>query len=351
MSMMTLTEIAQAANVSPTTVSFVLHNRPGVGPETRKRVQALLFENGYIDNKNRKLQAKKRTFLFIKYIKNGDLVEGNDGFVLQIIDAAEKKARSLGIGLLMTSCRGNKLAETFSIIRSEPVDGIILVGTELEPQYFPLLKEIDIPIIVIDNYVPYCDVNSVVMNNIETVFLSVKHLYELGHRKIGYLHSNFSIINFEERFRGYKLALEQLGLPYNPSLVFNVGVTLESAYGNMEKYLAENPILPTAFFCDNDIIAIGSMRALQGKGYVIPKDISIIGFDDISFCTMANPPLTTMRIPRQIIGERAVEILVSHMENQSISTEKVQISGELILRQSTATPCVTQALSAGCLAE
>ena len=333
---MTLNEIAQAANVSPTTVSFVLHNRPGVGAKTRARVQRMLQENGYMDAEKKNVVTGKRTFHFVKYVKTGELVDGNDGFVMSIMDAAGKRAEDLGVSFALSSCNEKTLRNTLENLQNQPVDGVIVMGTEITRQYFDQLTNIRVPMVVVDNHMTFCDVSSVVMNNMELAWTAVKYLYNLGHRNIGYIHGKFAIPNFEERQLGYRAAMEELGLACDPAFQVDVGTTTADAAADMESYLDLNPKLPTAFFCDNDMIAIGCMRALQSRGISIPGDVSIIGIDDISFCTMTTPPLTTMRIPKEQIGERTVDMLFERILNNDMPTEKVCFNGQLVVRGSVA---------------
>ena len=333
---MTLNEIAQAANVSPTTVSFVLHNRPGVGAKTRARVMRLLQENGYAVVEKKNIAIGKHTLHLVKCAKTGELVDGNDGFVMSIMDAAGKRAKDLGISFTLSSCSNESLGKTLENLQNQSVDGVIVIGTEIMRQDIEQLSNIKVPMVVVDNHMLFNNVSSVVMNNVEIAYEAVKYLYDLGHRNIGYIHGKLSIPNFEERHQGYRAALELLDLPYNNAFKVDVGTTTADACADMKRYLDSDPQLPTAFFCDNDMIAIGCMKALQSRGISIPGDVSIVGIDDISFCTMVDPALTTMRIAKEQIGERTVDMLLERMMNNDMPVEKVCFGGQLVVRNSAA---------------
>ena len=332
---MTLKEIAQALNVSPSTVSLVLNQKDGVSNDTRSRVLSALNENGYTVSGKREVAVKRGSIRFLKYSKHSFLVDGNEGFVSSIIDSAEREARRRGFNFVITSFREEMLDEIFTMVREDPLDGIILLGTELESKHFHYLDGIDAPFVVVDNHLKYYAADSIVMNNEDIVYMAIEHLAKLGHKQIGYLHSNIETGNFQERCCAFSKALSQLGLEYNDAYVFNVGITMQNAYESMLKLLQSVTEMPTAFFADNDTIAIGAIKALKSKNYNIPNDISVIGFDDIPFCVMADPPLTTMRVPTEDMGIWTVRRLHYRMSHPDAPVAKMQFEGKLINREST----------------
>lgn len=333
--LLTLKEIAQALNVSPSTVSMVLNQKDGVSDVTRNKVMEMLYKNGYALNSQKKSNTNRGSIRFLKYVKHSLLVEGNEGFVSSIIDSAEREARKKGYSFVITSFREDMLDEIFAMVRENPLDGVILLGTELEPTHYHHLNGINVPLVVVDNHMKFQGVDSVVMNNEDLVYKAVEHLRDLGHKNIGYLHSNTETANFIERNTAYMNVLSEFGMTYNSSNVYSVGVTMQSAYDSMVKLLESGTKLPSALFADNDSIAIGSIKALKSKGYKIPKDISIIGFDDIPFCTMADPPLTTMRVPKEDIGVWTVRRLHYRINHPNAPVTKMQFGGNLVIREST----------------
>ncbi len=329
---MTIQEIAKLANVSPATVSIVLNNKKGVGEKTRKRVQSLLKQYNYSVPVKSKVPLKNIRFL--KYKEHGLIVDGNEGFVSAIIDSIESECRNYGYNLSITTAEGN-FEKALEAISSETSDGLIILGTELNPRYYSLLDAIRIPFVVVDNimYFEHCD--CVVMNNRETVYFALKHLYDLGHREVAYFHSKVRISNFDERRDAFYHFCNQLGLKFSDQYTYAVDPTLNGSYQSMLKIIDAGAVFPAAGFADNDTMAIGVIKALQERGYLIPGDISIIGFDDIPYCTMVTPALTTMRIPKGKIGTMAVQRLCTRMQDYESNDVKIQIGAELIVRSST----------------
>lgn len=332
---MTLKEIALALNVSPSTVSMVLNQKDGVSAETRNKVLEMLKKNGYSVSASRKSTVKGGSIRFLKYTKHSLLVEGNAGFVASIIDSAEREARRKGYNFVITSFGEDMIQEVFDMLRKDPLDGIIVLGTELEPKYYHYMDNMDVPLVVVDNHLGFYSVDSVVMNNDDIVYMAIEHLVQLGHKNIGYLHSNVETENFQERYYAYMKSIKQFGLEYNPKYVYSVGVTMKDSYESVNNLLDNNVEFPSAVFADNDTIAIGAMKALKNKGYNIPDDISIIGFDDIPFCVMADPPLTTMRVPTEDIGVWSVRRLHYRITHPDAPIAKLQFGGKLICREST----------------
>ena len=331
---MTIREIARLANVSPATISLVLNNKPGVGDETRKRVQNILKEYDYkLPPKNK---VPMKNIRFLKYKDHSMIVDGNAGFVSAIIDAVEAECREMGYNLIITTGKGG-FRQALKILQNDTSDGIILLGTEISEADYPRLKSIQTPMVIVDNIMEYEPYECVVMNNRETTYYALQYLMELGHRQVAYFQSSVSISNFKERNASFYNCCARLSLECTRD--FLLTPTLDGAYESMKKYLEEGATFPTAAFADNDTIALGAMKALQEAGYNIPEDISIMGFDDIPYCTISDPPLTTMRVPRRRIGKLAVRRLCERMqENPMNSNVKIMVGSRLVERQSTCSP-------------
>ena len=181
-----LKEIADMANVSPATVSLVLNNREGVGPERRRQITKILEENGYRVSQGIEPKANK-SIHFIKYRKHALLVDGNPGFVNTIIDAVEKECRRQGYNLIMTAYDDTQLDEISELIQQDSTDGVLLLGTEMTAEDIDHIAHVDVPMVIIDNNLPMQEYNCITMNNEEAIFHSVSHLVSLGHPQIGFI--------------------------------------------------------------------------------------------------------------------------------------------------------------------
>lgn len=330
---MTLKEIAAQAGVSPAAVSLVLHNKPGVGEVKRREILALLQKNNFIPA-NHPVLVPKRNLLFLKYIKNGFLVEENTGFIATIMDAVEAECRKNGYSLNII-VSNNNLEQTIGEIDFSSFSGVFVLGTELDFSSYPLLKGIPIPYIVIDNIMPHFVCNAITMDNHEMVYDAVKHLASLGFSETGYLKSRMKIQNFEDRSASFHQTVREFNMHCAPEHVFMLEPTMLGAYASMKQYLAKGTDIPPCMFADNDVIAIGAIKALKEYKYKIPEDVCIIGFDDIRFAAVNSPSLSTMRVPKNLIGYLAVKILNDALKNNALQNCKIQVCGELIIRRST----------------
>ena len=330
-----LKEIADLANVSPATVSLVLNNREGVGPERRRQIAKILEENGY--QVNQRPDAKEnKSIHFIKYRKHALLVDGNPGFVNAIIDSVEKECRRQGYNLIMTAYNDTQLDEISQLIRQDSTCGVLLLGTELTAEDIEYISHVDVPMVVIDNYLPMQEYNCITMNNEEAIFRSVSHLKSLGHQKIGFIANALPSNNCHARRMAFEYALENQGYTFDPSLVYTVHPTPDGAYQSVQKMLEEGVKFPTALVANNDSIALGAMKAFKEYNMRIPEDISIVGFDSIPFSTISDPPLTTMEVSCPEMGIWAVRILIDRIQYPFSSITKLQVGTKLLERSSTA---------------
>lgn len=329
---MTIREIAALAGVSAASVSLVINNRKGVSDETRRKVLAVIQENGY-SAASKKRKAQNSRLMVIKFHTHG-ATEENQGFIASIIDHIESECRRHASELVMARCEAAGAEQTLRTLMRDPPDGVIFVGSELNPEHYPLLDLIAVPTVVLDNDLHYGGVDSVVMANETIAASAVDYLYGLGHRDIGYLKFGLPVHNCLDRYRGYVARMAALDLPLPEPCV--LASTLNTAYEAMKLALREGRFQRhTAFVADNDSVAIGAMKALIEAGYRIPEDFSIVGVDDIPFSAVCTPALTTLRISRSTLGALAVKVLRLRMKNPSWPAMHLQIDGQLIERNSS----------------
>jgi len=330
-----LKDIADKLNISTATVSLVLNNKAGVGEETRRKVLDLIAEMGYDTNMLSKPALKNnRSIRFIIYKKHSKVVSDTP-FFSALIEGIEQEARKVGYNLVISYLNEmeNK-AETLRILEENPLSGIILLATEMQDEDLAPFRKLGIPIVLLDSSFDNEGLDTVVIDNIQGAYTAVRYLIGMGHTEIGYLHSSVLINNFEERRRGFLKALEDHGIRENKKTVYRLGSTTEDAYADMCRLLNSNMELPTAFFADNDIIAFGAIKALKEKGVKIPEEISVIGFDDMPFCTITEPALTTIKVHKQRMGMLAVKRLIEKIDGNAPEFIKLLIGTELVIRKS-----------------
>lgn len=334
MKSITLREIANHLGVSAATVSIVLNDKDGVSAETRKRVKEYLIEANYPIRTERKMKPFGNVFL-LKYAEHGMIVEENQGFIAAIIDQIQKDFLMQRTNLTIVNCNRGTIRNELTRVSGQKPIGMILIASELDDSLLDALESIKGPLAVVDHSMRFRDIDSVVMANEAIAFNAVRYLFSIGHREIGHLRSAVAISNFNERRAGFEEAMSALQLKETRTVALTP--TLEGAYSDMRLYLNghADEIGATAFFADNDAIAIGAIRALQEHGLHVPDDVSVIGVDDIPFSAINNPPLTTMRVSRSQLGHLTVDILTRRIKNPTKPACHYLHGGTLIVRNST----------------
>jgi LacI family transcriptional regulator len=207
--------------------------------------------------------------------------------------------------------------------------------TEFNAYELSFFTELSTPIVFIDTYFPLLTYDCVDMDNTDGVFKAIQHFYQRGHRNIGLVKSSYETRNFKMREHGFREAMEYFFLPVQEQFIVPVDPAFDQSVHDMNKFLDKNKVLPTAFFCMNDIIAYGCMKALRNHGYRIPDDVSVIGFDNLPASKLSDPPLTSIKVSNHQIGLRGLEKLEECIHGSpGYHREKVLIAGELIVRNS-----------------
>lgn len=330
MNHLTIKEIAKIAGVSIATVSLALNNKGNVKEETKKRILELAKEQGY----SKKKPDIKKNILLIKYVSSGISIEKNGDFVAKMIDAIEQTASEHGYNINIKNILASDWQESIYAINQEEFSGIIFLSTEAEENLGEQIKSISIPVVAVDNRFETVDINAVSIDNSGGVYDAVRYAYELGHREIGFINSRVKFTNIAQRKEGFKKALENLKLKFDQDYQLEAMPTMGGAYKDMIKLLKAGIKLPTIYITGNDTIAIGAIKALKEYGLMVPDDISVIGFDDLEFCTMMDSPLTTMSVNKKGLGERSAKLLIENINGESRDTIKLLLRPKLIERAS-----------------
>lgn len=331
--MVSIKDIARAASVSHSTVSRALRDSPLVSAETTALIRKIAKEQGYT------VSAVARGLVTRKTKTIGVVVTTiADPFVSEVVSGIEQTANDHGYSVFLADSyadpeREVRVVQSFAERR---VEGIVVTASRVGTIYLEILSELKVPIVLINNQRRGEFMHSVMIENVEASRQATQHLIDLGHRRIAYLGDQFGYQSDTERFAGYRQALEQAALPFLPELVVHGDGKPEGGVKAME-FLLGLPQAPTAVFCYNDMSALGALRCIHDSGLRVPADISLVGFDDLFFASYTQPPLTTVRQPRQRMGLLAMEILLKLMSGQD-STDTIEVPAELIVRESTAPP-------------
>ncbi len=277
----------------------------------------------------------RRSLRFVIFRRHGHVVTDTP-FFSSLIEGIVKECRYQGYELLIShlSIADEDYTESISNICSDFTSGLILLATEMLMEDIKLFEKCPYPVILIDNCFREGIYDSVLINNEDAAYKATKYLIDNGHTKIGYLNSSAYINNFYYRKQGYLEAIKEGNLVGMEAFHVKLAPSMDGAYLDMLEFLNSKSELPTAFFADNDTIAFGAMKALMEKGYKIPEDISIIGFDDMPFCEITSPRLTTIKVYKQEMGSLAVKRLIKKLESSDTIIQKTEIYTELIIRDS-----------------
>lgn len=323
-------ELAEILGVSPSSISIALNGKSGISAETRDMI--LKAADTYGLKRPQRRSSQSQYINLVIYKKHG-LVYGDTAFFSAVIEGISSHTAHLGYNLQISYFYGNQnQAEQFKAVSMTDCAGTILLATEmLREDILPFLQ-FPHPLVVLDSYFEDLDFDCVVINNIRGAYLATHHLLDCGHRQIGHLASSVTINNFAERAAGFHMAAAEF--PETVCSTVQVFSTQEGAYRDMNAYLDTNPQLPTAFFADNDIIAVSCMRALKEHGYRIPDDISFVGFDDMPFSYVVSPKLTTIQVAKEAFGQRAVTRLAEKIRDPDSVSLRVSVNPTLIVRDS-----------------
>ena len=331
-------EIARAMGVSPATVSNALNGRPGVSREVAEKVRRTAESMGWMR------PSTLRQMHFVIGRRSGRMVD-EGSFRFAVINGIEDEARRHGIGTAYATVEledPEAAVRRLAQIAREPASGIILLATEMEQADYELFSQMQVPLVVVDGMSDNYFFESIVFSNEGSAYRAMRHLIEKGHTRIGYLAGRLRIRNFPLRERGWRRALTEAGLEARDAWRVELGTdSVESAYRDMLAWLDRKPHradgsldLPTAFFADNDAMAVGAMRALAERGLSVPEDVSVIGFDDLEYASAAHPSLTTVHVPRFEIGRMAARKLLEQAEGEVRYTSVTHLSTRLVERQS-----------------
>lgn len=302
----TIKDIAEKANVSISTVSRVLNNKDDVNDNTRKQIKKIIDELGYNPSGIARGLALKKTNTIGLIIPNI-----TNPFFPEVAKGVERRAEEMGYSVILydTENDENKEKKALELMRKKQVDGIVLSFNSNTRNLINQAFDDKIPIVQIDRKINGLKCPSVLIDNFYSGYIAAKHLIDRGHRKIAHITGRKDILNSVERLSGYKKAFQEDGLKVYEKYIINGQQTIESGYEKMNLLLKMDQI-PTAVFVANDLMAIGAYEAIFDKKMDIPKDISIIGHDDINMASIIRPKLTTVVQPKYDMGVNAVDLLV-----------------------------------------
>jgi LacI family transcriptional regulator len=326
-----LKQLADYLKLSPATVSLVVNNAPHVrtiAKATRARVLEAAKELNYRPNSLARSLRTRQTFTV------GVIVpELSEGYFTIIMNAVESYFLQAGYLHFVVSHQGQPdlIDEYPKLLLNRFVDGLLLVNTELR-------QAVNVPVVSISGHKRMHGVTNIVLNHDRSAVLALKHLYDLGHRRIAFMRGQRHASDSQSRWESTMRLAKEIGIEVYPELC----IFLEANSWSPELgYLPTRQLLNrthdfTALFCFNDTAALGAIRAIADAGLSCPEDISVVGFDDISSAAYHLPSLTTVKQPLRQMGEMAAQMLIKRIQNPNEAyADAIHFDPELIAREST----------------
>jgi LacI family transcriptional regulator len=327
--MVSIKDIAKQVGMSPSTVSRVVNGKKYVNPVKRDMILKLIEETGYVPNNAARSMVLQRSFTV------GIVVPDTfNMFQRQLFSIIERHLDSFGYHTLFFFVKfdGSSEKEFLTRLRSEKLDGIIMLHEIQGDAFYDYISQISLPIVTATFYRD--KISSIHVDEEQAAFDGVTHLINLGHRKINMITgSEFSFSR--QRAEGFFHALESAGIARDETRVVSVKhYTAEFGMYGMREFLLRNRDF-SAIFAATDELAIGAIRVLQDEGLRVPEDVSVVGFDDIEISDFYIPRLTTIRQPLREIGEQTALILHRHISRNSEAIADLVLPYKLIIREST----------------
>lgn len=350
----TMQQIADYLNVSKFAVSKALSGKPGVSAETREKIVSVATQLGYFSGQKLKApsaslsgdkaserQTRDTVILLVPNVR----YQTRDSFFWgKIMDGITMELEEREIGTMMiTEQFKNHFAQ---FINPSSIRGIIGVGL-ISSQMLLEIRSLGIPFVLVDHEDPLIPSDTLFMNNMECMRRVTNYLIGCGHRKLQFVGNTHFSRSFLDRFLGCSSMLEEHGLVQaqeSELLTFegNNRSEITEALELIVKKMVEEAALPTAFICANDSIAICMMTVLAKLNIAVPGECSVVGFDNIEDAAWSKPTLSTVDVQKEAFGRRAVEMLLRRLEHPGSPQEKILLSGDFVMRESTSSS-MTQA--------
>jgi DNA-binding LacI/PurR family transcriptional regulator len=328
----TLKILAEYLDLSPATVSIVLNNSPvakSISPETRQRVINAAKKFDYRPNAYaRMLRARLTNTVGVV------VPELSEGYFTGLMLGVEQYLLQAGYLYFTVShlARPDLIEEYPQLLINRTVDGLLLVNTDLR-------KKVPLPAVGISSHIQLPGVSNIILDHDRATHVALRHLYELGHRRIAFMKGQRFSLDTESRWNSIMSIAQEFGITVRPELCIYLeknSWSPELGYIPTRELLARTRDF-TALFCFNDTAAVGAIRAIEDAGLTCPRDISVIGFDDILVAEYTNPRLTTVRQPLHKMGSAAAELLVQRIQSPGKPyPDTVWFAPELVVRESTA---------------
>ena len=328
----TIKDVARAAGVSVATVSRVLANKAHVRHAVRERVRAAAEALNYRPNRAaQNFRARRSQFigLIISDIENP--------FYTSMVRAVEDAAYAQQYSLLLCNSDEDPGKEQVYIefMRDERVAGVIASPTEEAATSLQVLIDAGIPVVAIDRRSSRTPVDTILLDHVKSSYELTGHLIQHGHRRIGAIIGVTTSTSGQERMQGFRHAMDEAGIAVGADLIRLVKPTEETGYA-AARALMTLPVPPTALFTGNNLLTVGALKALRALDLQIPRDVSLVGHDELPWMALLAPGITVSAQPIYEMGKQAVEMLLARIRGDAQPVREVRLNPTLIVRQSCA---------------
>ncbi|MDQ3801405.1 MAG: LacI family transcriptional regulator [Acidobacteriota bacterium] len=331
--MSSIKEVAREAGVSTATVSHVINNTRYVSDAVRERVLKAIEQCRYYPNAHARSLASGRSRIIGLVIS--DIV---NPFFPELVKAIEAAAFERGYDVVLSNTNYDTERTSHYVQRfiERKVAGVAVMTSEMDKKLVDELAQREVPVVFLDVGEPGLQMSNLRVDYDEGIEQAILHLVALGHRRIAFIGGNTNLRSSQRRLEAFRKTMRQL-FPDAPEMIFYGNFKIEGGQRAANEILATpRANLPTAVICANDLTAIGAISEFEAAGLSVPRDISIVGFDNIAFAALTKPALTTVNLPLNELGRRAIEVLIRSVEDAGQQGIEIRIPTNLIIRQSTA---------------
>jgi LacI family transcriptional regulator len=336
----TIGQIADQCGVSISTVSLALNNKPGISEAMRIQVKEVARTMGYlVKSPGASIQHKKLNTLGLLVKTDPGMLPPSNPFYSRVIAGVDEACKDLGLNLLFSMLpvdENNRPQKIPQFIKSNMADGFLMVGAFLDETISSILDQWTVPIVLVDGYSDTERYDMVVSDNFGASYQAVEHLIGLGHGHIALVGGDADCYpSLRERRNGYLRAMKEHGL--ESTYLANFNISKSQGENEITDLLKENPRI-TAIFAINDNIAVSAIHVAQRMGLDVPKDISVIGYDDTDLATSISPQLTTMHVDTVAMGQGAAHLVSLRMHRPNADRVTLTVHPKLVKRGSVGAP-------------
>ncbi|MEW6046876.1 MAG: LacI family DNA-binding transcriptional regulator [Bacillota bacterium] len=335
----TIREVARVARVSPSTVSRALAGNPRISEATRLRVLEAMESLGYRPNAiARSLVTRSSRTLGVVLYRPPDQAFAHP-FFAEALRGVARAAQDFGYSIMVTAAETYEAEaqQCLAMLQDRRADGAVLLASRNPDPLIAELVRQRLPFVVLGRVPGQPSVYWVNNDNFQAAALAVTHLIELGHRRIALIGGHEELVVTQDRLNGFVMTLQEANLSLPPGWVSLGEFTWQHGHREARRLL-EGGDRPTAIVGMDDVLAAGVCRAAREMGLELPRDLSVVGFNDDPLAQLLNPPLTTVRIPARELGEAAARQLIDRLNGRIPPVRHIILPVELVVRGSTAPP-------------